>query len=106
MRLTLSFLLLFATFTAPAAPADDTWMSVLLDGRKIGAMHTTRKVQGERVITSQAMDVQLDRAGTRIALATGETDTETRDGKPLEFESRTTISGTTSVLHGSLRADG
>ena len=98
-------LLLPASVTL-AAPADDTWMSVLLDGRKIGAMHTARKVEGDRIITTQALDVQLDRAGTKVALTTSETDTETRDGKPLAFESRTMISGTASVLHGSLRADG
>jgi hypothetical protein len=99
-------ILLFPSFAALAAPADDTWMSVLLDGRKIGAMHTTRKVDGDRVITTQALDVQLDRAGTKVALATSETDTETRGGKPLAFESRTLISGTANVLRGSLRADG
>ena len=98
--------LLFPSFAALAAPADDTWMSVLLDGRKIGAMHTTRTVEGDRVITTQAMDVQLDRAGTKVALATSETDTESRDGKPLAFESRTLISGSANVLRGSLRADG
>jgi len=106
MRLTLFVLLILPIFNAVAGSNDDTWMSVLLDGRKIGAMHTTRKVQGDHVITSQTMDVQLDRAGTKIALATSETDTETRDGKPLAFESRTTISGTTNVLRGTLRADG
>ncbi|MDR3385660.1 MAG: transglutaminase-like domain-containing protein [Rudaea sp.] len=89
-----------------AAVTDDTWMSVLLDGRKIGAMHNTRKVEDDRVITSQTMDVQLDRAGTKIALASGETDTESSDGKPLAFESLTTISGTTNVLRGRRRADG
>jgi hypothetical protein len=92
--------------SALAAPVEDTWLSVLLDGRKIGAMHTTRRVAGDRVITTQALDVQLDRAGTKVALTTSETDTETRDGKPLAFESRTMISGTASVLRGNLRADG
>jgi hypothetical protein len=94
------------SLAATAGPADDSWMSVLLDGRKIGAMHTTRKVEGDRVITSQSMDVQLDRAGTRIALATSETDTESRAGKPLAFDSRTTISGTANLLRGTLRDDG
>src|SRR5882724_6024765 len=98
--------LLLPIFAAAAVPADDTWMSVLLDGRKIGAMHTTRKIEGERVITTQTLDVQLDRAGTPVALATSETDSETRGGKPLAFESRTTISGATNVLRGNLRADG
>jgi hypothetical protein len=98
--------MLLSTSSALAVPADDTWMSVLLDGRKIGSMHTTRKVEGDRVVTTQALDVQLDRAGTKVALKTSETDTETGDGKPLAFASRTMISGTASALHGSVRADG
>ena len=106
MRLILSFWFFLVTFTASAAPADDTWMSVLLDGRKIGSMHTTRKFDGDRVVTTQALDVQLDRAGTKIALTTSESDTETSAGKPLGFASRTMISGTASALKGSLRADG
>lgn len=98
--------LLLPPCAALAAPAAETWMRVLLDGRKIGAMHTTRKVEGDWVITTQAMDVQLDRAGTKVALATSETDTESSNGKPLAFKSRTMTSGTASSLHGSLRADG
>jgi Transglutaminase-like superfamily len=101
-----SLALLLPASVTLAAPADDIWMSVLLDGRKIGSMHTTRKVDGDRVTTTQALDVQLDRAGTKVALTTSETDTETGDGKPLEFASRTMISGTASALHGSVRADG
>ncbi len=105
-RILVIVFLLLPAYTALAAPADDTWMRVLLDGRKIGSMHTTRKVEGDRVVTTQALNVQLDRAGTKIALTTSETDTETGDGKPLEFASRTMISGTASALHGSVRADG
>ena len=105
-RILICLALSLADFAAAAAPVDDTWMSVLLDGRKIGAMHTMRKAEGDRVITSQAMDVQLDRAGTKIALATSETDTESRDGRPLAFESHTTISGTVNLLRGKLRDDG
>ena len=105
-RILVCLALLLSAGITLAAPPGDTWMSVLLDGRKIGSMHTTRKVEGDRVVTTQALDVQLDRAGTKVALTTSETDTETGDGRPLEFASRTRISGTASALHGSVRADG
>jgi len=82
---------------------DETWMRVMLDGRKIGSMHTTRSVRGEQVITAQTMDVQLDRAGVKVRLSSGETDTETREGKALAFETRTAISGVTNVVRGTLR---
>ncbi|MHB8679706.1 MAG: transglutaminase domain-containing protein [Rudaea sp.] len=96
---------LLPTF-ALAAPADDVWMSVLLDGRKIGHMHTTRAIRDGSVITTQKMQVQLDRAGVTVQLSTGETDAETRAGNPLAFTSRTAISGTASTVQGTRRSDG
>ncbi|MGA9332970.1 MAG: transglutaminase-like domain-containing protein [Rudaea sp.] len=98
--------LLFPCISSIAAPAKDTWMSVLLDGRKIGSMHIERKVQDDRVVTRQTMNVELDRAGFKVALGTSETDTETRTGQPLAFASRTSISGIASVVDGKRRPDG
>jgi hypothetical protein len=98
--------LCLAPLCAAAAPPDDIWMSVRLDGRKIGQMHTTREVRGERVITTQALDVELDRAGTKMKLSTREVDTETADGKPLAVESRTLASGSANSVRGHALADG
>ena len=98
-------LLPLATATHSAA-VDDTWMSVLLDGRKIGSMHTTRSIDGERVRTTQAMQIELERSGLKVALSTSESDEETREGKPLRFESRTKISGIENVQTGVIGADG
>jgi len=91
---------------AQAARPDDIWMSVLLDGRKIGQMHTTRRVDGDRVRTTQAMQIEIERSGLKLGMSTSETDEETLDGKPLRFESRTKISGIESVQTGVIRADG
>jgi transglutaminase-like putative cysteine protease len=104
MRL-LAVLLCLLPLCATAAD-DDIWMSVQLDGRKIGQMHTTREVHGERVVTTQTLDVELDRTGTKMKLSTREVDTETADGKPLAFESRTEGSGNSSLLRGKLSEDG
>lgn len=107
MPRSLAFLaLLCAACAAGAASPDDTWMSVLLDGRKIGRMHTTRRPDGAIVRTTQTMQIELERSGLKLGLSTSETDEETRDGKPLRFESRTKISGIESVQRGTLRADG
>jgi hypothetical protein len=91
---------------ACAAPADDVWMSVLLDGRKIGHMHIVREIRDGSVLTTQKMEVELDRAGVKVSLATGETDAETPDGEPLAFSSRTAISGIASTVQGTRRSDG
>lgn len=106
MRILFSFLFVLLPTLAQAAPADDVWMSVLLDGRKIGHMHTTRAIRDGSVITTQKMEVELDRAGVKVSLSTGETDAETKDGEPLAFTSRTAISGIASTVQGTRRSDG
>lgn len=106
MRIAFSLLLVLLPTLAQAAPADHVWMSVLLDGRKIGHMHTTREIRDGSVITTQKMEVELDRAGVKVALATGETDAETKAGEPLAFTSRTAISGIASTVQGVRRSDG
>jgi len=99
-------LLCLLPLCAVAAADEDIWMSVQLDGRKIGQMHTLREVRGERVVTTQTLDVELDRAGTKMKLSTREIDTETADGKPLAFESRTLASGNSSHIRGRAGPDG
>jgi hypothetical protein len=97
---------LAASAAAVAAPSDNTWMTVLLDGRKIGNMHLTRSVQGDHVITTQALSIELARTGIKVGLSSRETDTETRDGTPIGFESRSSISGIESVITGKVHDDG
>ncbi|HEX6832816.1 MAG TPA: hypothetical protein VF132_04720, partial [Rudaea sp.] len=106
MRRHFAVLALFVvSSTACAAPQDDTWMSITLGGRKIGSMHTTRSVQGDRVRTVQTMNLELERTGTKVGLGTVETNDETRDGKPLAFETRAKISGSESVVRGTVKGD-
>lgn len=106
LRSLFAVLLLSIVSLVHAARPDDTWMSVLLDGRKIGQMHSTRRVDGDRVRTTQAMQIEIERSGLKVGMGTSEIDEETRDGKPLRFESRTKISGIESVQTGVVRADG
>ena len=106
MRILLVLVLLAASTAAIAAPSDDTWMTVLLDGRKIGNMHLTRRVEGDRVITTQALSIELARTGIKVGLSSSETDAETRDGTPIAFESRSSISGIESVITGKVHDDG
>ncbi|HVV98171.1 MAG TPA: transglutaminase-like domain-containing protein [Rhodanobacteraceae bacterium] len=97
-----SILLALAPLVASAAPPEDQWFTVLLDGRKIGSFETTRRVDAGRVVTSQALDLSLDRAGTTIALASKETTEETPDGKPLAFRSESKLSGAETIVEGTI----
>ena len=99
----LALLTVFGAAASQAAPVDETWMSVLLDGRKIGSMQNSRMVAGDHVTTTQNMRIELDRAGTKLALTQTEVDEETADGKPLKFESRTLASGSESLVRGEIR---
>jgi hypothetical protein len=90
---------------AAAAPPQDQWFTVLLDGRKIGAFESRRVVDGTHVVTTQTLDLVLDRAGVRVALSSSEASTETSDGRPLAFRSVSKLSGTESVVEGRVHND-
>src|SRR5512135_745096 len=101
----LAAIFLFAVFTSAtvaADPAQETWMSVLLDGHKIGSMHTSRMVAGDRVVTTQRLEVEFERSGTKISLTESEVDEETADGTPLKFDSRTKASGVENFTRGEI----
>lgn len=105
-KLIICLALLLIVAPSFARVSEENWMSVLLDGRKIGHMLDTRKVIGDQVITTQSMEISIERAGISIVFSNEETSTETRDGKPLSFSSRSKISGMKSVVRGQLRDDG
>ncbi|MBA2079095.1 hypothetical protein PCA_11340 [Rhodanobacter sp. PCA2] len=93
---------------AVAAPADaeDTWMSVLLGGRKIGSLHVERQRDGRTVTTIQTLTILLTRNGKSIPLANTIRSVETPDGRPLGFGARTTMSTMDSVVEGLRLPDG
>jgi len=96
-------LLLLLPALAQAAPPVEQWFTVLLDGRKIGSFESRREVRDGEVVTAQTLDVELDRAGTRVALRSAEISTETADGKPLAFRSLSKLSGSETTIEGTVR---
>lgn len=101
MRLAIAALLLLAT-AAHATPPEDQWFTVLLDGRKIGNFESSRIVRDGKVETTQTLDVTLERAGISLGLVSSESATETTDGKPLAFSSRSKMSGIESRIDGRI----
>lgn len=92
-------------FGVQATPPDDQWFTVLLDGRKIGSFETLREVRSDRVVTSQTLDLSIERAGVVVALSSKETSEETVDGKPIAFQSVSKLSGGETRIEGTLRRD-
>ena len=105
MRRIASLVLLLVPLSALAEPPADQWFTVLLDGRKIGSFESTRVLRDGRVVTSQTLDLSIERAGTAIALSSKETTEETPDGKPLAFHSDSKLSGGNTTIDGTLHGD-
>ncbi len=101
MRL-LPLLLILSLVAVPAAaaPASEQWYSVLLDGRKIGEFESSREKRDTRVITRQRIDIELDRAGTKVSMGSTETSEETLDGKPLAFRTVSRMTGNETIVEG------
>ena len=93
LRLALVFLLSMPCLAHARATVEEQWYTVLLDGRKIGQFESRREVRDARVLTRQHMQIELDRAGTRVSLGSLETSEETLDGRPLAFGNETRMSG-------------
>ncbi len=85
---------------AQAAPPTQQWFTVLLDGRKTGTFETTRQEDAGKVVSTQTLDLVLERAGSRVALHTSESTTESLAGAPLAFSSTSRLSGTESRIDG------
>lgn len=94
-----------ATATAPAN-TEDTWMSVLLGGRKIGSLHIERRRDGQTVTTTQTLSILLTRNDKSIPLGNTIRSVETPDGQPLGFGASTTMSAMDSMVEGRRQPDG
>ena len=91
---------------ATAMAGDDTWMSVVLDGRKIGHLHIRRDITADRVVTTQSLVLQLYRAGKPMAVENVIGSTETVDGQPLAFSAVTRLSAIENRVDGERLANG
>lgn len=99
------FLLMLVPMLALARPSGHQWYSVLLDGRKIGSFESERRVRGDTVTTRQRLDIEFDRAGTRITMGSSESSEETRAGKPLAFTSVAKLSSNETRIEGRVDGD-
>jgi hypothetical protein len=100
--------LLAIALVGAAAPAmaHDTWMSVTLDGRKIGQLHTLEERLPERVSTTQAFSIDLTRSGQVVHVSNTTRNIETRGGQPIAFSLNTRLSGDTASVAGRRLPDG
>lgn len=102
------FLAVLAVLCAiPAASmAEERWMTVLLDGRKVGSLQIDRQVAAGKVVTWQVLDFRMTRSRTPMTLRTELRSTESESGNPLAFYASTRMSSQENLASGEVRADG
>jgi hypothetical protein len=98
--------LLSSSVWAAKGPKELEYAAVLLDGKKIGHVIHSRKVEGDTVRTSDEMNLNISRAGVTLKISTTETCIETLKGKPLGFETLQNITGLKQTAVGTINADG
>ncbi|QWT18439.1 transglutaminase-like domain-containing protein [Bacillus sp. NP157] len=92
---------------APAcALATETWMTVMLDGRKVGKLKIDREEVADKVTTTQALDFRLTRIKTPLVMRTEVLSVESPVGAPLAFTAKTDMSSQANEVDGQLREDG
>jgi transglutaminase-like putative cysteine protease len=82
------------------------YFAVMIDGKKIGHSHTTRKYSAQRVETSENLVITIQRAGMSMTVETVETTVETIDGDPVAFASVQDINGMKQTTTGQIGPDG
>jgi hypothetical protein len=83
MRVTCTLAL--ACLAAAPAHATDTWMSVMLDGQKVGKVHIQRDVADGKVTTVQSMDMVVTRFKSPMVSTASARMVESPAGSPLAF---------------------
>lgn len=104
-RLLLVLAALSGLATAHAEPTK-TWMSVMLDGRKVGALVSDRSAQGDTVTTSQAIDMRVTRGSTPLVTHSEVVSVERADGQPLAFHASRRGTSAENAVDGQRRDDG
>jgi Transglutaminase-like superfamily len=87
-------------------PVETTWMTVLLNGRKIGHEEIQRQQIGNTVTTTQTLVMDIQRDKKSVPYTNISRSVETVDGKPLSFSMDTTISTTSNKIEGKRLSDG
>lgn len=95
--------------TDPAAASSggyDTWMSVVLDGRKIGHLHQTEVHRRDRVESTTRLAVDLNRLKQVVHITSTTRSSEDLDGQPLAFSARLDMSNMATTVQGTRQPDG
>jgi hypothetical protein len=89
-----------------AGATEQQWMTVLLDGRKVGHALSERQEIDGQVHSRQRLELILERSGTRLQVNSDETSIETATGQPLSFRGETVLAGDLRSYSGEIDDQG
>jgi hypothetical protein len=102
----IGLIVLQLTVLAWARTDDVEYYAVFVDGTKVGhAMHS-RVVAGERVTTTDTVNMTLNRMGKTVLMKTKETCVETVKGEPISFDTEQDMGMVTMKTEGIVGKDG
>jgi hypothetical protein len=88
------------------SPDDTIWMTVLLNGRKIGHEEIRREQTGDEVITTQTLVMDIERNHRPTLYTNVSRNVETADGEAIGFTMTSLISATQTKVEGRVLPDG
>lgn len=104
--LVLCFVPNVANATDDGAPSNTTWMTVLLNGRKIGHEEIQREQVGNTVTTTETLVMSIERNHKTVPYTNISRSVETVEGEPISFEMSTTMSAGDAKVQGKISPEG
>ena len=109
-----SKILLFALIAAAltgygriaAGDEQPDYYAIFIDGKQVGFAERTRTEEADSVVSSENAKITLSRVGSPITVETRQSSTETKDGKPIAFESVQKMSFIETKVTGKIDANG
>lgn len=95
-----------AKAAADPAPTETTWMTVLLNGRKIGHEEIQRVQLGNTVTTTQTLVMAIERSHKVVPYVNVSRSVETVAGVPISFTMTSTMSATEAKVEGRRLTNG
>jgi hypothetical protein len=89
-----------------AAQEETDYLAAFIDGKKVGYAIHTRKVEGDKVLSTDDTSITVSRLGFPITIQVTQTSVETLRGRPLSFESVQLVSGMSMKVSGIVEPNG
>lgn len=99
-------ILLFQAVGSVLPPDETEYFAVFIQGKKVGYAIHSRKIINKQVITSDEVQLTINRMNVPISMTMVETSIETPTGKPIAFESVQNMSIMQMEIKGEVKPDG